>query len=415
MRRPILLSILFLGFTTQLLFGQSERWVEQYHYLQNQDIDAHSLYTQGGFDLASNRLTNRITGDLLRSRTLTASNADYLKELDDDGSAYLRGEAGGSIWYRSHSDSRIHWHAGFGFSEQIHSGMRNGVAKLVLNGNAPYEDQTLSLGPTWLRYVSSQFIGGGFDIESDKVVFGVVGQLMKISRWQSIDIASGSIYTAPFGTAIDADLTGSYSRSGQAQGRLAGWYGTGGALRLFLVTRPDDGKMMVAMSINELGFMHFSGSRTDQIAMDTVYRGIEVTYLLNGGQAFSNNNLLDSAASVLGVSSSQGSMAQIFPGNAQLSLVQPIGNSLSFHARIKQWFLAIPPEMRLGLRISATDWLKIEPYLVTGGGSRFDTGLGLGVGGSTAQFFLNYGMLESQVSPTNTRSQHLFGKLHIVF
>lgn len=396
--------------------AQADRWWTQYHYIGSPDIEKGSLWLEGGFDMNSSRLTNDITGAILNGSTVNEVQTNYLTEAASDSKTTLGGGLDGSAWFRSNSDGVLHWHLGAGLTDRVYANFATGLAQLILNGNGPYEDHSLNLGPSWMRYISAQSVGFGMDLETDKLIFGSNVNLIKVSRWQSIDVASGSLYTAPFGTHIEADLTASRSYAASTQSKPGAWYGTGASIGLFLINRPAPGKMLISAQVKDLGFVHFGGMTKENIALDTVFTGLQSNDLLEAGPTFSEGNGLDSIESLLGIERSQERGAVLFPGSIQLDVVQPIGEKLSLAVQLRQFFMGVPPSMRVGMSIRLSEWLALEPYGSAGGFTRFDTGLGVSFHpGQRVQMNIIYGLLESQIARSTTRSQHLRGAFQFLF
>lgn len=388
--------------------GQADRWWTQYHYAGSPGIERANLWMDGGYEMNANRLNNEISGALLNGSTLDASTTGYLIEEPSPSRTRLAGGVEANAWFRNNGKGKLHWHVGAGITDRAYANFSTGLVQLVLNGNGPYEDKSLPLGPSWLRYMSAQSFGVGVDFETKKVVLGVTANLSKVSRWQSVDIASGSFYTAPYGASIDADLTGSRHYTAASQNKAAAWYGTGMSLGLFLVNRPAPGELMVSMQVRDLGIIHFSGITEEQVALDTSFSGLNADELLTNGPSFSNGGNLDSLEGLLGIERSNRSRSALYPGFIQIDAVQPIGERLSFALQVRQYFLAAPPGIRLGMRIRLSDWISLEPYGLAGGFTRFDTGLAASLHPSNGfRVQLVYGLLESQIARAATRSQHL--------
>jgi len=413
--RVVVLAIALLICNLSLM-AQADRWWTQYHYIGTPDIEKGSVWLDGGFDMNSNRLSNVITGSILSGNTVTSNKTSYLTEESSASKTTIGGGVDAAAWFRTDGDGALHWYFGASMTDRAYARFATGLVQLMLNGNGPYEDRSLDLGPSWLRYISAQSIGFGIDLESDNVIFGSNLNLIKVSRWQSIDVASGTFYTAPYGTRIEADLTASRMYTATSQSKPGAWYGTGASVGLFIINRTAPGKLLISAQIKDLGFVHFGGITEESIVLDTVFTGIRANDLLEAGPTFSEGNGLDSLEGLLGMQRSQESGAVLFPGSIQLDAVQPIGDKLSLAVQLRQYFMGVPPSMRLGMRIRLSNWLALEPYGSTGAFTRFDTGLGASVHpGERIQMNILYGLLESQIARATTRSQHLSGSFQFLF
>ncbi|MEQ9186099.1 MAG: hypothetical protein RLP15_00070 [Cryomorphaceae bacterium] len=388
--------------------GQADRWWAQYHFTGAPDIERANLWIDAEYEMKSNRLNNEITGTLLNGSTLDASTTGYLIEEPSQSKTRLAGGIEANAWFRSNGSGTLHWHVGGGITDKAYSSFSTGLVQLVLNGNGPYEDKRLPLGPSWLRYMSAQSIGVGVDFETDNMVVGMTANLSKVSRWHSINVASGSLYTAPYGASIDADITGSRNSTAFSQNKVSAWYGSGLSVGLFLINHPAPGKLLVSAQVRDLGLIHFSGITNEQVSLDTSFSGLNADEILTHGPSFSNGGSLDSLEGLIGIVRSNQGHTALYPGFIQMDVVQPLGEQLSFAVQLRQYFLAAPPGIRLGMRIRLTHWIALEPYCLAGAFTRFDTGLTASLNpGNGLRVQLVYGMLESQIARTATRSQHL--------
>jgi len=407
----VLGCMILLGVTSN---AQLDRWWTHYHYRGNPDLEQKSIWFEANADLSSNRISNTITGQIRSGGKISLAQTAYLSQRDPAGVTRLGGGVEGGMWYRSYGSSRLHWHVGAGMTDRLYGSMRTGLAQLVLTGNGVYEDQTLSLGPSWFRYLSAQYIGGGVDLETDGLILGVLGKVIKASRWHEVDIESGSFYTAPYGTSLEADLTGSQFYTSSDQSKLSAWYGTGGSLSFFMINRPAPGKMLVSAQVQDLGFIHFGGGKKQDVLVDTIFTGLDATTLLESGAQL-NAQGLDSIEALLNLKSTATSRAVFYPGNLQLDMIKPLGEKFSLAFQVRQAFVAIPPKVRLGLRISAGEWLGLEPYFIAGGLSRIHTGFTASIHpGSRLQLMIAYGLIESQIAPNSSTTQTLNLRLNVL-
>ncbi len=390
-------------------FSQGDKWWSEYHYFGSKSLDKSSVWGSFDYQLKSNRLSNQILNEAIFDGRITKATADQFNSENSSSTTYLSGGVIGDLWYRMKREGSWNFLAGFSANDMVYVDLQTGLAQLYLNGNGPYEDKTLPLGPSKLKYLSTQSIGLGMEYTNQTLIWGFSAQLVKTSRYQELMMNNSSIYTAPNGTRIDAMLDFEYVSSASAQPKTTAWYGTGASINTYFVYQKKPEGTMLSVQLRDVGFSAFQGVRSYSLAKDSLFSGVEVDNILALDDALQTNADLDSIEALLGVNTRHNGKTIALPGRLNIDLVQPLSDQLSLAIGLRQILFLGMPEMRLGLNYRPSKYIAFEPHFSAGGYSRFD--YGLTVSSNPADFLqviVKYDLIESQLNAQNSSSQAFF-------
>jgi hypothetical protein len=396
--------------------SQGDKWWNEYHFFGSKSTDKTSLWGSFDYQLKSNRLSNQILNEAIFDGRIAKATADQFSSENSNSTTYLSGGVIGDLWLRTNRPGKWNLLFGIGSRDMLYSSLKTGLGQLYLNGNGPYEDQELILGPSRLNYLSYQFLGFGTEYSNEKIIWGLSAQLIKTSRYQDFSINNSTLYTAPNGTYLEASLDFDYYASASSQPKASAWYGTGASLNTYLIYQQKPEGAMLSIQLNDVGFASFQGVKGYALTRDSLFSGVEINNILALDDALQANADLDSIEAILGITSSHKSKTTTLPGRLGIDFVQPLNQKLTLAIGARQLLFMGIPEIRLGMNIRAAKRLAFEPHFSFGGFSRFDYGLTVSSNPTDfLQLILKYDLLESQLNASNFTSQALFVGGQVLF
>ena len=390
-------------------FSQGDKWWNEYHYFGSKSTDKSSLWGSFDYQLKSNRLSNKILNEAIFDGRIMKETADQFSSENSNSTTYLSGGIMGDLWFRTNRKGAWNFLFGFGANDMLYSSLKTGLGQIYLNGNGPYEDQELQLGPSRLNYLSYQSLGFGLEYTNEKFTWGVSTQLIKTSRYQELRMNSSTFYTAPNGAYLDTSLDFEYYSSASSQPKSSAWYGTGASVNTYFVYQNKPDGAMLSVQLSDVGFTTFKGVNGYAITKDSLFSGVEINNILELDDALQTNADLDSIEAILGLTTSHNSRSIALPGRLRIDFVHPINEKLSLAISARQALFLGLPEFRLGMNFIASRFIAFEPHLSFAGFSRFD--YGLAVSSNPADFLqiiIKYDLIESQLNASNSTSQALY-------
>jgi hypothetical protein len=417
--RPFFGVVICLCWTFQLNAQVDRFWLDA-RYGDGPSATASSLWLAGGAEAWSNTLRNHTMTTALAGSSLDASSTAYLAALPSNSNS--RVSVGGDVeaWLRLagknlrfRGQKRWSTHFGFGYSDRMHGKIRTGALQLMVNGNSPFEGETLSLGPGKLTYLSYQFIGIGVDRSSDKFLIGGSLQLIKLSRFARLLMGEGSLYTAPYGEYLEATARIDYASAGLDQPKGTGWYGTGVGVNFFLTTLAGERKPSFTFQCKDIGIIYVGNAAQRELTIDTTFRGLAFSIQSPSdrlGTSWPSSDSLDNFGQVEAFSSA---LNLALPGRLQADFILPIGEKFSLNTQAGMWLNDVLAWGRIGFTAHLTSWLAIEPSLRIGGYSRVDWSIPIALNiNKKALFCLDYQQLENDFFAERTTSRGVRASLH---
>lgn len=408
MKYILYFSITLSLFTPAALKAQGEWWWVPYQYFGTVDSGPATLYGQGEYQIVSNRISNQLMNEAVFQGAIDPATSNEALDWELGKRTRVLGSANGSMWFKSTDAKPWRWFAGTGFNESFAGDFRNGLLQLYLKGNGPFENQTLKLGPSWLQYHSYQFVGFGLERQASKFTWGLSINLIKTSRYYRFYAWPSGLYTAPYGTSVEADLDFEYEAAASFQPKATAWYGTGGSVSGYLVYQSSE-RNMVSLQVQDLGATFFEGLRRYEMNDSQTYSGAEVENILELDEDLTTDGDLDSIEAFLGLEQSHPSGAAMLPGFIKLQYTQMIGDRVRISATMKQFIVFGLPELHLGFVFQPSRWLSIQPAVRAGGFTRVDYGLGLGLRPwPNLQLMVQAEQFENLFLPQESTGQYLF-------
>ena len=403
------LFFILLGFSATHLAAQKDWHWNQYHYFADSSYNQAGIWANSHYELLSNTISNEVMNQAIFDGKITSSSTAYLDDLDSDSYTRLSAGANGSMWFRSAYTKSWRWLTGIGFNDMAQSALKTGITQLYLRGNGPYEDQTLELGPSFLTYHSYQFLGFGFEKNTKKTSWGITAQLIKSSRYANVSIGFSELYTAPYGTAVEADLSFQYDATNTSQNKLGAWYGTGYGVNAFFVHQPKHNSALISIQVKDVGQIFYEGVNRYKVVDSFNFQGVEVDNVLQLDDSLINGGNIDSIEALVGLKESHPFARATLPANIKINYVLPMGERFSLSLQLRQYIRFGSPEISAGFAYRAANWLTLEPTLRIGGFSRFDYGLTAAINAKNRfQIIIKTEQFERLFAPKNSSSQYLF-------
>lgn len=407
MKRIVIFFGLLLSVNT--LHAQKEWHLHQYHYFADNSYNDAGIWANGHYEILSNNITNEVMNQAIFDGKITPGATAYLDDLDSENYTRLSAGAKGSMWFRSADSKSWRWLVGVGFNDMAQSALRTGIVQLYLRGNGPYEDQTLALGPSFLTYHSYLCAGFGFEKNTKKTSWGITAQLIKSSRYANVSIGYSELYTAPYGTSVEADLAFKYDATNTSQNKLGAWYGTGYGVNAFFVHQPKHNSPLISIQVKDLGQLFYKGVNRYKVVDSFNFQGVEVDNVLQLDDSLINGGSIDSLEALVGLKESHPFARVTLPTNIQINYILPIGEKFSLSLQLRQYIRFGSPEVSAGFAYRAAKWLTLEPTIRGGGFSRFDYGLTAAINANNRfQLIVKTEQFERLLMPKNSSGQYLF-------
>ena len=187
-------------------------------------------------------------------------------------------------------------------------------AKLVLNGNQPYQEQTLDFGGLNYQNQSYQAFKVGFvkKYNTPGLAFGINAGLVRGLSFQSVNIKKGEFYTALDGELVELDVEGTIIQPSSSGGNLG--------LEMDLYFEKYLNKTnKIAFKINDLGFIKWKNLTSYKADDLYSFEGIVIEDLFNiDTTSFDDLKNKSNAQEILGLTKETSSTSQLLPTLIQL-------------------------------------------------------------------------------------------------
>lgn len=390
-------------------YAQADWQWHQFHYFADSSYTESGVWTNAHYELLSNNLTNEVVNQAIFDGKITREATSYLDDANSEFHTRLSAGMRGESWFRSPEKNGWRLLVGFGFNDMAQASISTGLVQLYLRGNGPFEDETLKLGPSYLTYHSYQYSGFGIERRTAKTSWGLTAQLIKSSRYANLSVGYSELYTAPYGTSIEADVAMRYDYTNSSQGKLGAWYGTGYGVNAFFTHQPRHDAPLISIQLKDLGQVFYEGLNRYQVIDSFAFNGVEVDNFLQLDDSLINGGNIDSIESLLGIEESHPFHRAVLPANIQINYIVPIGSKASLNLSLRQYIRFGSPEVRAGFAYRALPWLVLEPTLRIGGFSRFDYGLTTAINLSNRfHLIIKTEQFERLIAPEKSTGQYLF-------
>lgn len=316
MLKIIFTYILLLGIaisaTAQLQSDAIERQLldQQNNYLGNASAQKAVLQINGGFEGASNTITNSFLKAYLFNGTITTADKDVVsKRLTS--SNRLGFETNFSINGIYHTP-KISFLAGIGHRELLQAKFTTPVFETVFRGNKMFAGQEVSLASnaSYLNY-DYLYFGAAKGIGNFNIY--ATAQLIRGGQWINADLTKADMYTQTDGEYIDFNTKLKVNYSNNNHRTFPTTTGAGAAINLGITWQNDKHKFN--FEARDIGFIRWSKQTIITADSSYKYEGVEVSNLLKASVFNTDNINIDSASQKLNMPKTTASVLQLLPNN----------------------------------------------------------------------------------------------------
>lgn len=311
----------------------------------------------------------------------------------------------------------------FGFCQAINFGLRSNnfnstlfqkdLTLVLLNGNAPYEDQLMEFNSSniYNYRVQEAYVGYTKNI-SGWYLSAELGYL-KGSYHRSFDIDRGSLFTSTYGTQVDLDIKYKDAQTVPIGSEAWRFAGHGANLNLYLMKNLSQ-KSSLKFQARNIGFVTWLDQEIYEGDTTADYSGVDI---INDSGSSINNG--DNVNEILGTGAYVANQTKWLPSLLHLEYQYNFSSKIDLAGGIK-YFMVVDNLPQIYLRPSyhlfgKEMFLSVSPILSYGGFSRFDVGIGARFQYRNCAVFLDSFQLEQLFFAEKSQSSGLSVGLALSF
>jgi hypothetical protein len=362
----------------------------------------------------SNFLTNQFEKEVFEGQ-ITDRTKDYVNEnLNETNLQLILNDLGLEFQHYS-KKCDAYWTVGLRLYDFSTASLPKDAVALVLNGNAPYENQTLKLDNTVIEQFRYHSLVLGYDKKlNEKLYLGGRLNLLKGVQFRQMNIENSSLYTHPNGTQVDLLLEYSSVSSKKQGTELTRVEGLGATIN-FYTKYQLNGKHAVSLEIDNLGFVSWKNQERYTTDSLLVYDGIDLKD--NDGNTIREGADVNE---ILGLEASDVDIMYVTPFLSHLMYKFQSKQKIHFGAGVKYYALVenLPQVyIRPGYSFINKEQTKLSAALIVaaGGFSKIDVGLNLRILYQNVFVQGDSFHLERLLSPDTTYSSGFSISVGVVF
>jgi hypothetical protein len=261
--------------------------------------DRSSVGLEAGFGFRSACITHELASDYFRHAFITDDVKDRVsKKLDARNAFAVDFGASLDYYHKLRSDSsRVHaWSLRVEDRHWIHSDFTRDVFEIYFRGNRSYKGKSADLSDFRFTNLHWQSVKGNLHLQlAGRHVLSLGAGIVRGQEFLDIRTRRGSLYTAPLGDYLDADLDLEIRQQDSAGTGFRSWNGTGGVVDIGWRHLTEEGSLF-EVSVTDLGWIDFNG-KSSWVPADTTYRfeGIDATELFDFSDTVRGSISSDSA------------------------------------------------------------------------------------------------------------------------
>ena len=317
--------ILAFGLVVSTLGFSQHGFINSSDFLDDDIESSFSLNLYGEGFVNSNSISNSVFNKAFQGQSLEGDlKANIFDRLKEENRLVADVYGGFNAFYIQEDKNQIF---SFGIDQRyfVTSKFNDDFAKLMLNGNQPYQNQTLDFGSLGYQQQSYQTFKLGYvkKLEKIGIAFGANLGLVRGLSFQSVDVERGELFTATDGESVELDVKARILQASQTGGN----YGTSAD---FYIEKYIGDKNKFAFKINDLGFVKWN-NLTSYSADDSYdFEGIVIEDLFNiDTTAFNDLKGKNSAQEILGLEEDTISVTQWLPSLLQLDYTHHFSNKFT--------------------------------------------------------------------------------------
>lgn len=364
----------------------------------------HEIEISQGIDFQSNFISNSFYNSFFTDGYLSESEIEDSKsKLSDNNLVFQK------IWlganYTFHKDSSLAYSVGLRTENVQWGNVDSDLFKVVMDGNASYKGETLSIPNSFIRGIQYEALRLGAEKSiSDKLVVNAHVDLLKSGFTNTRTYSGGTLYTASDGSQVT--LTGNYERERTSFRTTSaiGLFKGGGAAAGLEAYYTIDSVSIIYGGFDDLGFIHFGNMYKEDTLLNIDYTGYEIDNILTDAIDISDFELID----FKGLPSTQQALSFWLPASFFVGYKRTITPKLSLDGSVL--YRSLPyyiPSVRLKTNYEFST-LKLNAFALQriGGYSNYDLLLGIEKDfGDWASLRIQVNYIESLLLPKQSTSQ----------
>lgn len=374
------MRLLFSLLTFYVVVGTFSQWrIDKFDFHELQQLDdtircSNYMRYYHTSILQSNYLTNQFEKEALEGEITDATKELIASNLGNNNLYFTLNDLG--LDYQRYSENRsLYLTLGFRFYDFTSTSLPEGAVGVLLNGNAPYENQVLDLGTSIVERYRYQSLVLGLDkIITDKLLIGGRVHVIKGTLFRQVNIYQGYLYTHPDGVQIDLEVNYEDVSSRNSGTEISQFEGLGAAFNLYGKYELSE-RHSFSFEVDNLGFIRWDDQR--RFATDSLvsYEGIDL--LNDGGNTINGGRDINE---ILGLEETSADVFYQMPFSTHLCYQYVGTNKLMVSSGVKMYmFVKNYPQVyfRPGYKFvqKKGNQLSISAIFSAGGFSQFDAGL----------------------------------------
>lgn len=365
--------------------------------------DKGSVQLKGFYQYNSTSVTNDFFGKLVYKSTYISeedkqASLDRLKShnrLGVDLSASIHGT------YRSKKDTTVLFDVGLAYRDFTYANFTKDVFKLAFQGNAQYEGQHATVGPSSLKQWSyGSIFFGAQKIICKHLVVGARLSLIKAGFYRETSMGSGSLYTAPNGDYVELSAPFHWYTQKRPENPFASNNGWGAGIDLY--AQRFFKKSILTFEVKDLGAVNWRNMDTYNGDKTYRYEGLYIADILAPGNSYISSVQLDSVAAELGIEKVVKNKTTMLPTRLHLSYLHKFNTKWAVKGDLNYMILqGYRPYLRLSAYYAIAPAFYIVPGVTAGGFGNINSQLGLSATiANSWSLQANFFALEYLISPT---------------
>jgi len=365
-------------------------------------LDKGSVQFKGTYNYNSSAVTNDFFSKLVYKSAYISDDdkqptIDRLKahnRLGVDLSASLHGT------FRSKKDTTVLFDAGLAYRDFTYAYFTKDMFKLAFQGNAQYEGQNATVGPSSLKewnYASLFF--GVQKVVCKELVIGARVSLIKAGFYRETSMGAGSLYTDSAGAYVELSAPFHWYNQQRPANPFAANNGWGAGVDLY--AQRYFRKSILSIEVKDLGAVNWRNMDTYTGNQTYHYEGQYIGDILAPGNSYISSVQLDSVAKQLGINKEVKNKTTMLPTRLQVTYLHRLTKKWSVKGDLNYMFLqGYLPYAKVSGYYAITPGFFVIPAVTVGGYGNINTQIGFSANfGRTWSAQANIFALEYLIAP----------------
>lgn len=390
-------------------FGQYT-FKEHYFFRNSNDSTNNKLnYLEfnAGYNASANNFSNTFIREIYNSGSFTNElKQDAIGDLKPVNSIGFGGLT--NLVYKRKLDN---FNFRIGLSTQIVSNnkLSEDLVKLALNGNAPYADESLTLGNTEVKIDAFHKLSIGVEkVVKDKYIIGGGINLYQGYFHYDMNFDKGDFFTESDGSEVrlDAKFDQSYSNPNDK--------GYGAGLDFYFVSKYK--KSNFIFHVEDLGFIKYRNLTTFKTDSSFAFSGVEILDIFNTENSSIGIGEDETVHKFFGIESDTSSKTIVTPAKVTIGLQEQVSDKLFVEVYANYQLLATYiPQLIVKPNFFLNKNFSVAPVITLGGYGKMDYGLNLSYHHSNYFVVLDLFEFENLIAPNVSSSRSSSIKAGLLF